>query len=347
MIRIARSVVLPRSGRRFAAFQHSSSSSYSSSSSTDRPSSHATVGNKDSVAETAPHFASITVLGGGQMGAGIAQTAATFNYTVNLVDMSDDALSRGQGYIIKSLKRVAKMRFKGDEPQQSRFVDDVLSRIKLSTDTESAAAGADLIIEAIIEQIETKRAVFGVLDKVAPAEAILASNTSSLPIGAIGEAVGDKRKGQLAGLHFFNPVPQMKLVEIVRTERTTDETIDRLRAFAKSIDKAPVLCRDTPGFIVNRLLVPYLAEAIRMLERGDATAEDIDTAMKCGAGYPMGPFQLLDYVGLDTVKFILDGWYKEGEGLAGSDLVRPSEKLDELVRNGRLGVKSGAGFYDY
>ncbi|KAJ1922031.1 hypothetical protein H4219_000378 [Mycoemilia scoparia] len=301
---------------------------------------------KNSDESSAP-FSSVTVLGSGLMGSGIAQVAATANYKVNLVDLSEDLVQKGQSYIIKSLKRVAKKKFQGDEPRQSQFIDETLSRISLTTDTESAAAGADLIVEAIVEKVDTKQSVFSIFDKVAPSHTILTSNTSSLPIEAIGEKLSDKRKTQLAGLHFFNPVPQMKLVEIVRTDQTSQDTSDKLRGFVASLNKAPVMCKDTPGFIVNRLLVPYLVEAIRMLERGDATAQDIDTAMKFGAGYPMGPFELLDYVGLDTVKFILDGWYKEGKGLAGSDLAKPSEKLDSLVASGRLGVKSGGGFYDY
>ena len=192
-------------------------------------------------------FTNVTIVGGGLMGSGIAQVAAASNYRVNLVDTSEDSLQKGQGYIVKSLKRVAKKKFQGDEPRQSQYVDDVLSRIKLTTDTEAAAAGADLIVEAIVEKIEAKRDLFALFDKTAPSESILASNTSSLSIGKIGEIVSNKRKPQIAGLHFFNPVPQMKLVEIIRTDNTIQETIDRLRGFVSSLKKATVLCKDTPG----------------------------------------------------------------------------------------------------
>ncbi|KAJ1803882.1 hypothetical protein LPJ75_005748 [Coemansia sp. RSA 2598] len=151
----------------------------------------------------------------------------------------------------------------------------------------------------------------------------------------------------MVGLHFFNPVPQMKLVEVVRAAETSEETVAKALGFVKSIGKAPAVCKDTPGFIVNRLLLPYMMEAVRLLERDVAEARDIDTAMKLGAGYPMGPFELCDYVGLDTIKFIVDGWYKEGEGLQGNKLFAASKKLDELVAAGHLGVKTGRGFYDY
>ncbi|KAJ2862994.1 hypothetical protein GGH94_003893 [Coemansia aciculifera] len=289
----------------------------------------------------------ITVIGGGQMGSGIAQVAATHKHEVTLVDVNQEALDRGKSYMAKSLKRVAKKKFAEDEAAQSRFVDEIMGRVSLSTKPQEAVSRADLVIEAIVENIKVKQDLFAQLSKAAPQEAILASNTSSLPIGKIAELLDEQRKQRFIGLHFFNPVPQMKLVEVVRTKEVEQDVVDSAVAWVKAIGKAPAVCKDTPGFIVNRLLLPYMMESIRLLERDVASAQDIDTAMKLGAGYPMGPFELCDYVGLDTIKFIVDGWHKDGEGLKGNPLFTSSKKLDELVKQGRLGVKSGRGFYDY
>ncbi|KAJ2510513.1 hypothetical protein H4217_007835 [Coemansia sp. RSA 1939] len=290
----------------------------------------------------------VTIIGSGQMGSGIAQVAATKKYNVTLVDVNQEALDRGKAYMAKSLARVARKKF-GEEAQQEQreFVDDVLGRVTLSTKPSEAVASTDLVVEAIVENIAVKQKVFGELAKAAPEHAILASNTSSLPITQIAEAVDSARRRSFIGLHFFNPVPQMKLVEVVRTDASDEQTVARAVAFVKSIGKEPAVCKDTPGFIVNRLLLPYMVESIRLLERGVASARDIDTAMKLGAGYPMGPFELCDYVGLDTIKFIVDGWYKEGAGLQGDKTFAPSKTLDDLVSSGRLGVKTGKGFYDY
>ncbi|KAJ1741874.1 hypothetical protein LPJ68_002425 [Coemansia sp. RSA 1086] len=288
----------------------------------------------------------VTVIGGGQMGSGIAQVAATYKHSVTLVDVNQEALDRGKGYITKSLKRVAKKKFEGEQAQ-SAFVNEVLDRITLSTKPDAAVSKADLVVEAVVENIKVKQDLFAQLTAHAPSTAVLASNTSSLPITKIAEHLKADVKQRFIGLHFFNPVPQMKLVEVVRTEDASKQVVDSAVEFVQAIGKAPALCKDTPGFIVNRLLLPYMMEAIRLLERDVASPRDIDTAMKLGAGYPMGPFELCDYVGLDTIKFIVDGWYREGEGLQGNPLFRPSAKLDELVNNGHLGVKTGKGFYEY
>ncbi|CAG8565770.1 5563_t:CDS:2 [Acaulospora morrowiae] len=285
----------------------------------------------------------ITVYGSGLMGAGIVQVAAQKGYAVTMVDLDEGSLERGKGIISSSLKRVAKKQFKDDEQKQKEFIEFTFSNIKTNTDSGEGAKDADLIIEAIVENIETKQKLFGFLDKIAPKDAIFASNTSSLPITELAKATD--RADRFAGLHFFNPVPQMKLVEVVKSEKTSDETHHALMEFSKKLDKTPVTCKDTPGFIVNRLLVPYLLEAIRLVERGVATSADVDTAMKLGAGMPMGPFELSDFVGLDTLKSIADGW-REG-GQVDPNLVAKIKTLDDLVSAGNLGRKTGQGFFPY
>jgi 3-hydroxyacyl-CoA dehydrogenase len=276
------------------------------------------------------------------MGSGIAQVAAEAGLQVNLVDTSDAALEKGRKTIESSLQRVVKKKFENDAKAGESYVQDTLKRVKLSTKPEESVKTTDLVIEAIVENLQTKQTLFKKLDAAAPKHTIFASNTSSLPIRDIASAT--KRLDRFGGLHFFNPVPVMKLVEVIRTPETSDATHETLMKFSRDIGKKPIVCKDTPGFVVNRLLVPYMMEAIRMLERGDATAPDIDLAMKLGAGYPMGPFELLDYVGLDTSKFIIDGWYKR---YPNEPLFRPSPLLDKMVAEGKLGKKSGEGFYKY
>jgi len=223
------------------------------------------------------------------------------------------------------------------------FVSEILARVASNTSPEKAVENADLVVEAIVENLDIKKNLFRSLDKVAPKHTVFVSNTSSLLIADIA-ADTPKRKPQFAGLHFFNPVPVMKLVEVIRIPETNEETYKKLIEFSHAIGKVPVTCKDNPGFIVNRLLVPYLGEAIRMMERGEATIKDIDTAMKLGCGYPMGPFELLDYAGLDTNKFVMDGWT---EKYPGNPLFAPSETINKLVKEGKLGCKSGEGFYKY
>lgn len=274
------------------------------------------------------------------MGAGIAQVAASTGHSVTLVDTSDDILKKAVKGIEGSLKRVVKKKF-ADKPQAGEeFIQKVLQNVSTTTDAGSVVQGSDLVLEAIVENLKIKQDLFGRLDKLAPAHTIFASNTSSLPITDIASSTN--RLDRFGGLHFFNPVPMMKLVEVIATSATSQETFDSLLNFSKALGKTPVSCKDTPGFIVNRLLVPYMMEAIRLHERGHGSKEDIDIAMKLGAGYPMGPFELADYVGLDTMKFIIDGWSAKDPG---NPLFAPSELLNKLVAEGKLGKKTGEGFY--
>jgi len=283
----------------------------------------------------------VTIIGGGAMGSGIAQVAASAGNKVTLVDINEEALKKSKATIEKSLQRVAKKKFK-DESEASKFVSSTISNITTNTDADKAVQSADLVLEAAVENMEIKKKLFAQLDKSAPPSAIFASNTSSLPIGEMASVTS--RQSQFIGLHFFNPVPVMKLLEVVRTPQTSDDVISSAVQWGKGIGKSTVMCKDTPGFIVNRLLVPYLAEAVRMLERGDASDRDIDLAMKLGAGYPMGPLELADYVGLDVTKFILQGW---NERFPDNILFKPIPYLDKLVAQGKLGIKTGEGFYKY
>lgn len=284
----------------------------------------------------------VTVIGGGLMGSGIAQVSAQAGQNVILVDVNSDALAKAQKSIGANLARVAKKVYKDNPNEGEKFVSEALARIKTATDPVVASKAADLVVEAIVENIDVKHKLFSKLDSVSPSHTIFASNTSSLSINEIASVV--KRKDKFGGLHFFNPVPVMRLLEVVKGAETSEATYKTMMDWGKSVGKTCITCKDTPGFVVNRLLVPYVCEAIRLFERGDASARDIDIAMKLGAGYPMGPLELADYVGLDTNKFILDGWYKK---YPDQPLFKPIPLLDKLVAEGKLGVKTGEGFYKY
>jgi 3-hydroxyacyl-CoA dehydrogenase len=284
----------------------------------------------------------VTVIGCGLMGSGIAQVTAQAGIKVTMVDQKQEIVDKAYAGIRKSIERVAKKKVPDDHKGQSVYVEAALANLSVTTNMEDACRDADLIIEAVPEMIELKHKLFTQVEAAAKPSAILATNTSSLRLIDISKPL--KRLDNFGGLHFFNPVPIMKLLEVIRMPETSDATFHTLLEYGKQIGKTTVKCKDTPGFVVNRLLVPYMMEALRMAERGDATTHDIDTAMKLGAGYPMGPFELLDYVGLDTNKFILDGWSKQ---FPGNPLFAPSDLLNKMVAEGKLGRKSGEGFYKY
>jgi len=267
---------------------------------------------------------------------------AQTGHKVTLVDISPQVLEASKKRIVDSVSRVAKKQFKDDAEGAEKFKAGVVGNISTATTADAALQTADLVVEAVVENMALKQKLFKEYDAIAPAKTIFASNTSSLPIAEIASATG--RLDRFGGLHFFNPVPVMKLLEVVRIPETSDETFNAMLDWGKAMKKVTVDCKDTPGFIVNRLLVPYLMEAIRMVERGDASVKDVDTAMKLGAGHPMGPFELADYVGLDTNKFIMDGW---SERYPDETLFRTSELLNKMVAEGKLGRKSGEGFLKY
>jgi 3-hydroxybutyryl-CoA dehydrogenase len=277
----------------------------------------------------------VGVCGAGLMGNGIAQTCASAGFDVVLAEVAAEPLERGVSAIAKSLDKFVE---KGKLSQADR--DATFGRIKPTTQIEDLK-GCDIVIEAIVENVAVKTELFQQLDALLAPHAIVCTNTSSLCV--IELAAKTKRPNQVAGLHFFNPVPIMKLVEVVKTIATTGETVERLFAFAKRLGKEPILAQDTPGFVVNRLLIPYLLYAIRVYEQGLASKEDIDKGMKLGCGYPMGPFELLDFVGLDTTYYIAEIMFDEFK----DPMMAAPPLLKRMVLAGRYGRKSGKGFYDY
>jgi 3-hydroxybutyryl-CoA dehydrogenase len=277
----------------------------------------------------------VGVVGCGQMGSGIVQVSAQSGYSVLVSEISRELLDKGLGSIKFSLDRsVNKERI----TQQER--DDTIARIEGTTDMGNFSS-CDLVIEATVEDLELKKQIFNALDKVCPAGTILATNTSCLPISEMAAETG--RPEKVLGLHFFNPVPVMNLIEIIQTDATSEETLEAGKEFGKSLGKTIVLVKDSPGFIVNRLVSPQIVNAIRLLESGVATKEDIDTAMKLGLNYPMGPLELADLIGLDTVLFIVNAIHDK---LHEEQYAAP-KLLKDLVEAGQLGRKTGKGFYDY
>ena len=278
----------------------------------------------------------VTIIGAGAMGHGIAQVAAAAGFEVALHDVSDAFIHKGIDAIRANLdKGIAKGKVTPDQR------DTTLARVHAAPDLEAAASRSDLIIEAVPERLELKRDVFERLDRVARADALLASNTSSLPVGRIAAAT--TRPERVLGMHFFNPVHLMPLLEIVRAPATSDQTIDRAVQIGRELGKEPIVVRDSPGFASSRLGLVLGLEAMRMLEQGVASAEDIDKAMVLGYRHPMGPLRLTDLVGLDVRLDIAEHLFME----LNSDAFRPPQILRKLVAEGRLGKKSGRGFYEW
>jgi 3-hydroxybutyryl-CoA dehydrogenase len=280
-------------------------------------------------------ISNVGVVGCGLMGSGIAEIAAKAGFDVIVREVNDDAIEVGR-------KRIRRSMDKAVEKEKLAAEDRDAALAKLSFTTEVAdLAACDLVIEAIVEELEAKNALFGELDALCGDHAIFASNTSSLTITDMAAATS--RPDRFVGLHFFNPVPVMKLVEVVRTIATSDETFDRAFAFSKAVGKVPIAAKDNSGFVVNLLLVPYMLDAIRQLERGVATVTDIDTGMALGCGYPMGPFVLCDFVGIDTLYKISEIMYEEYR----EERYAPPPLLKRIVTMGRYGRKTGKGFYDW
>jgi len=278
----------------------------------------------------------VGVLGCGLMGSGIAQVAAVAGYEVWVREVEAGLLEQGMGRIKGSLAKLV------EKGRMAAADQETATRRLHATTKLQDLKECDLVVEAITENLDLKKSTFKELGALCRQEAIFASNTSSFPIGEMGEASG--RPDRFVGLHFFNPVPLMALVEVIRAPKTRDDVVQAARAFGERVGKTPILAKDTPGFVVNRLLVPYLLEAVRMVERGDATADDIDTGMKLGCGHPMGPITLLDYVGLDTTLFIVEGWHARDPK---DPMFEPPALLKRMVKEGRLGRKSGQGFFKW
>lgn len=278
----------------------------------------------------------ITVIGAGTMGNGIAHVFAQNGYSVHLVDVNQDALDRGVATITKNLDRmIAKEKISEADKEAT------VARLNAVTDLETGCKDADLVVEAATENVDLKLKIFSQLEEFCAPETVLASNTSSISITKIAAAT--KRADKVIGMHFMNPVPIMKLVEVIRGYATSDDVTDRVMELSRNLGKVPVEVNDYPGFVANRILMPMINEAIISLHEGVAGVEEIDTVMKLGMAHPMGPLQLADFIGLDVCLSILNVLYK---GL-GNPKYAPCPLLVNMVTAGKLGVKSGEGFYDY
>lgn len=286
----------------------------------------------------------VTVVGGGVMGSGIAQVCAQSGFNVTVVD-NDEYAQKCLLSIMKSLDAVSLHKFPHEPKSARKFITDVLGSLQTTQDLENGCKNADLVIEAVIEDVDIKKNMFQKIDGLAPPHTIFASNTSSLSIEEIGELT--TRPDRFLGLHFFNPASKLRAVEVIRANKTSNETVESMLVFVRDIGKVPVTCRENPetaGFIVNSLLFPYLLEALRFLESGNASIEDIDTAMKLGAGLPNGPFELIDIIGIDDMKSVVDRWHAK---YPNNPKYFPSDILNKLFSENKLGRKSGQGFYTY
>lgn len=277
----------------------------------------------------------IGVAGAGSMGSGIIQVAAQAGYQVRVFDVNEAMLQRAGKTIGTSLDRFIK---KGTITEAQK--EEVLGRISFSTDIQ-ALAGAQVIIEAVFENVEVKKELFSKLEPICGEDVIIASNTSSLSITEMASLV--KNPQNFVGMHFFNPVPMMKLVEVIPALQTVAATTELARELGKKFGKTPITCKDTPGFVLNRLLVPYMMDAIRLVEDGVASAEDIDIAMKLGAGMPMGPLELQDFAGVEIGYYVGDIFFNYTK----DPRFAPPTLLRNMVKAGHVGRKAGRGFYDY
>ena len=277
----------------------------------------------------------VGVIGAGQMGAGIAQVCASIGKVVTLCDIKQEFVDSGIASIRKNLQRnVSKDRISQNQ------MDDTLGNVRTSLENENLS-NCDIVIEAIIEDVDIKKSLFSNLGEICGKRTILASNTSSIPIGILAEASG--RPSKVVGMHFMNPVPVMKLVEVIRAKSTSDDAFDATFKLAEELHKVPVLVNDFPGFVSNRILLPMLNEAMFCVMEGVAEPEAIDTVMRLGMSHPMGPLTLADFIGLDTCLAIMKVLHKD----LNDDKYRPCQLLEEMVKEGKLGKKSGAGFYNY
>ena len=277
----------------------------------------------------------ISIIGAGTMGNGIAQVFAMNNYHVNLIDLNSNSLSKGINSIMTNLDRMIKRDIISSD-QKRATLDNIITTMEINS-----AESSDLVIEAVTENIEIKLKLFKQLDQICSKETILATNTSSISITEI--AASTNRPEKVIGMHFMNPVPIMKLIEVIRGRKTSDETTKSIIGISETIKKIAIEVNDYPGFIANRILLPMINEAIEALNTGVAKVSNIDSIMKIGMGYPMGPLQLADFIGLDVCLSILEVMH---EGFKDSKYA-PSELLVNMVKSGKLGVKSGEGFYDY
>ncbi|GAB4365147.1 MAG: 3-hydroxyacyl-CoA dehydrogenase family protein [Deltaproteobacteria bacterium] len=284
---------------------------------------------------TIEQIRTVGVAGAGSMGSGIAQVAAQAGFDVKVVDTTEAAWERARKGIVRSLERLV-----AREKMTAERMQEALGRISFSTDP-ATLSGVPFLFEAVFEDLAVKKELFGKLDALCGEGTVYATNTSSISITEMASLVA--RPAQFVGMHFFNPVPVMRLVEVIPAMQTAPQTVDLARAMAAKLGKTAITCKDTPGFVVNRLLVPYMLDAVRLLEAGVASAEDIDTAMKLGAGMPMGPFELMDFTGVEISYLVGEIFFQYTK----EPRFAPPGLIRNMVKAGYLGKKTGKGFYDY